>query len=78
MNKKSRIALSIMLSMLTIACIFMYRYLLKEANLIGDTKSGLGNPIKALQIEDSAISFQIGASFLTGGLIAILFFKKNT
>jgi hypothetical protein len=70
---KIKIIFGIFLGLLSAINIYVYRNLLLKAEPIGDTKSGLGDPVNALKIEGIAQRNMILASILLGLSAGILF-----
>lgn len=56
------------LSIVALLCFGIAWFFLAKAGQTGDTKSGLGDPVKALEFEDRATPFLICAALTIGGI----------
>ncbi|MCI0595052.1 MAG: hypothetical protein L0Z48_00745 [candidate division Zixibacteria bacterium] len=65
--KESRVVVSF-LSVVALLCTGIFYFFLAKAGQTGDTKSGLGDPVKALELEDRAFPFLLGAALSIGGI----------
>jgi hypothetical protein len=74
-SKYTRLIIGSILEILSFANIMIYYSIISKANQIGDTKAGLGDPVKALAIESDAFKYQLIASILMAGFFAYLFRK---
>lgn len=56
------------LAVVALLCMGIDWFFLAKAGQIGDTKTGLGDPVKALELEDRATPFFICAALAIGGI----------
>lgn len=56
------------LAVVTLLCIGFDWFFLAKAGQIGDTKTGLGDPVKALELENRATPFLVCAALAIGGI----------